>query len=68
MLTVSLLIGVLLNAKVRGRTLGLLADTEGAEDGCEDLVGGDVVTQKPLHRFTGFAEKIREDVCRSCCG
>ena len=45
--------------------LRLLADTEGAEDGCEDLVGGDVLAQKPLHRFTGFAEKIGEDVCRS---
>jgi len=31
----------------------------------EDLVGGDVLTHKPLHRFTGFAEKIREDICRS---
>lgn len=63
--TVSLLIGVLLNAKVRGRTLRLLADTEGAEDGCKDLVRCDVLAQKPLHRFAGFTEKIREDICRS---
>src|SRR5450756_978934 len=48
--------------------LRLLADTEGTEDRCEDLVGGNVFAQKPLYRFTGFAEKIREDVRRSCCG
>jgi hypothetical protein len=43
----------------------LLADAEGAEDSREDLVVNDVFTQKPLHRFTGFAEKICQDVCWS---